>query len=176
MIHGSFLRVAVAGAIVLTSCQRADDTVEPRALDRAELLGTAGSMGSTLSAVASRQRAFLQALAGQQGVPTDFMSSNFTYRDRMNPADSIGRAPGGAPAIGMDYFRALSDRVPPIYARADSMEIFQQRSGQVVVITRHPDVLPTVTRWERQGSEWMATSFVINVDEEALANFNSSRT
>jgi hypothetical protein len=171
----AFMRtLAVATGLVCAACQSGDRGDELRIPEGAEA-SAAEATDSETSGIASRQKAFLQALAGQGGDPSALMSTRFTYRDRLNPADSIGRAPGGAYGIGGDYFRALSDRLPPSYAVAESMEVFQQRSGEVLVITRHPNTLPSVTRWEQQGSEWLATSFVINVDEAALRSYSNSR-
>ncbi|HEX6307749.1 MAG TPA: hypothetical protein VFZ69_06135 [Longimicrobiales bacterium] len=175
MIQRVPFRVVLLAVIAIpASCVNAPDAEVISETDGGDVLTADVAAEPDLNGFASRQRSFLEALAGGRGDPTAYMSPHFTFRDRADPSDAIGRGAGGVPGFGIDYLRALSERVPAVYAQTESMEMLQQRSDEVVVITRHPGVLPTVTRWERRGSEWKAVSLVLNVDEAVLAEFARS--
>lgn len=120
--------------------------------------------------VAGLQLDFLRRIVDPESDPSALMSTEFTMRDAADTSEVIRRGPGGAPGFGLDYLRALSERVPREYSAIASMQIVNERPNHAVVITRHPAVSPSVTRWDRLNGEWKAVSFVINVSEGALAN------
>jgi hypothetical protein len=103
------------------------------------------------------------------------MSHDFTLWDAADPNATVQRDLAGRPVLGLDYFKALAERLSADHANVLSIELFTQRDQTVLALTRHVSLAPTITAWERYGDTWKAVRLTINVSEETVANLRNTR-
>jgi hypothetical protein len=161
----------IAAVVIAAACDQRE--TETAASAPPELLQSAAGDRPDAGAIAGLQKALLDALVNPpEGIQT-FITMDFTFVDHADTVAVRSRDVRGNPALGHDYFRALSGRLLPEHAVVEQTELFWERPESVIVVTTHRTVAPTVTAWERVDGNWVAKRMQINTSPKRVAEIRA---